>query len=442
MLDRLLQSRAGNVAMIFALVAPVLLIAAGVAIDFQQRLGQKAALQGAADNLALRGARELLLENASSQNVEALILALAEKQYAGELGDFTVDPAVDDGENIATVVMTQARSKSFFLSKFLPTAETVEARASAQAQGVTNVCVIALEESDNDAIKTTSASRLNAPDCAILSNSTGTSGVNVSGLAKLTADLICSAGGALGGSLNYAPLPVTDCPAYDNPLADRVPPDVGGCDHTDLELGAPLLGGGLIGGTLSALVAAIDGSLQGTLLGYDRYDLQPGVYCGGIALNSNADAHFAPGVYVIKDGPLAVDFGARLYGLNVGFYLDGAASTFQFRKDSIIHLTAPKEGLMAGLLFHEASDAPAGRTHSIESSNARQLLGTIYLPRGKFHVASVKPVADKSAYTAIVAKKFTMAGSPTLVLNADYGTTDIPVPDGIGPTGGTVYLRD
>jgi len=57
-------------------------------------------------------------------------------------------------------------------------------------------------------------------------------------------------------------------------------------------------------------------------------------------------------------------------------------------------------------------------------------------------VASLTPVADESAYTAIVAKKFSMTGSPTLVLNTDYAATDIPTPDGIGPTGGQVYLRE
>ena len=35
-----------------------------------------------------------------------------------------------------------------------------------------------------------------------------------------------------------------------------------------------------------------------------------------------------------------------------------------------------------------------------------------------------------------------MMGNPTLVLNADYSATDIPVPEGVGPVGSTVFLRE
>ena len=70
------------------------------------------------------------------------------------------------------------------------------------------------------------------------------------------------------------------------------------------------------------------------------------------------------------------------------------------------------------------------------------MLGTIYLPKGRLEIATMSPIADQSAYTAIVARSIRMSGSPTLVLNADYAATDIPVPAGIGPTGGEVFLRD
>ena len=78
----------------------------------------------------------------------------------------------------------------------------------------------------------------------------------------------------------------------------------------------------------------------------------------------------------------------------------------------------------------------------ILSSNAREMLGTIYLPKGRLEIATMSPIADQSAYTAIVAKSIRMSGSPTLVLNADYAATDVPVPEGIGPTGGEVFPRD
>ena len=108
----------------------------------------------------------------------------------------------------------------------------------------------------------------------------------------------------------------------------------------------------------------------------------------------------------------------------------------------MVSLTAEKNGPLAGILFFEDRSAPVDRVHRILSDDARTLLGTFYLSRGILSVASVKPIADQSAYTVIVAKKLQLTGSPSLVLNSNYAATDIPVPTGVGPVGGNTYLRE
>lgn len=449
-LFRFLGNRSGNVALAFGLLTPVLCISAGIAIDFQARLAQKAALQEAADTLSLRGARELLLDSATKSSVENLLTATAPKQF-GNLGDFEMTPAVDTATDEVSVTIAQPSRKSFFLSQFIPHEDPIIVSALAVAKGVTNVCVIALEDAASDAIHASLSATLDAAKCAILSNSKSPSGVDVTGFAKLTAALICSAGGAAGGVLNYNPMPILDCPQYEDPLEERTPPDTAGCDYVDTFLSpskngsVSTAGGGRVSSTLnsggSIAVDLIDGATSGTLAGYTRADLSPGVYCGGIKAAGAVDVHFEPGVYVIKDGPLVFDAEARLYGVNVGFYFTGNGAIFDFRQNSIVHLTAPKSGLMSGLLLWEDANAPVGRVHKISSANARELLGTIYLPNGTLSIDTMRPVADASAYTAIVAKKLGMSGQPQLVLNTDYKATDIPTPSGIGPTGGAVYLR-
>jgi len=462
-LQSLAKNRDGNIAMTFALLTPLLFIAAGVGIDFQAWLAQKAELQEAADTLALRGARELLLENSSEATIESMLAATATKQFGPTLGSFEMTPAVNTTDDQVNVRIAQPSKQSFFLSQFIPHEDPIVVDATAQAKGVTNVCVIALEESKADAISGATAAKLDAKKCAILSNSRSSTGINVKSLAKIAASVICSAGGAAGGSLNYSPMPILDCPQYDDPLAERTPPSVGGCDHINTQLApsasavtmaSTLAGGGGSGSsgggsgsktsstTATTSVASIDGAVSGTLPNYERVDISPGVYCGGLRAIGTVDVHAAPGVYVMKDGPLRLDAGARLYGKNVGVYFDGDASIFEFRTNSIVNLTAPKTGLMAGLLFWESASAPENRTHSILSENARELLGTIYLPRGRLAINTKTPIADASAYTAIVVKNLAMDGSPQLVLNTDYNATDIPTPEGVGPTGGAVYLRN
>jgi hypothetical protein len=79
-------------------------------------------------------------------------------------------------------------------------------------------------------------------------------------------------------------------------------------------------------------------------------------------------------------------------------------------------------------------------THWITSDDARNLLGTIYLPRGILTIDADKPVADRSAYTVIVARNIKLEAGPNLYLNTNYGMTDIPVPGGVGPIGRKVRL--
>jgi hypothetical protein len=80
------------------------------------------------------------------------------------------------------------------------------------------------------------------------------------------------------------------------------------------------------------------------------------------------------------------------------------------------------------------------REYRIISDDARLLLGTIYLPSGRLIIDSKKPVADRSAYTVIIARRVELYEGPNLYLNTDYAATDIPLPKGIGPGRGQVSL--
>jgi hypothetical protein len=163
-----------------------------------------------------------------------------------------------------------------------------------------------------------------------------------------------------------------------------------------------------------------------------KVTLDPGVYCGGINVTLGGDVTLNPGTYVMNNGTLTVETGGKLQGENVGFYLTGLLSTIQFGPSSTISLTAPKTGDMAGMLFFEDRDVLFTFPHSIASNDARNLVGTIYLPGNTLAINSTDPIADQSDYTVIIAKKFEMKDGPELVLNTDYENSPIPVPEGVG----------
>ncbi len=162
----------------------------------------------------------------------------------------------------------------------------------------------------------------------------------------------------------------------------------------------------------------------------------------------DAKVTMLPGTYVIKDGTLQVKNTSQLVGENVGFFFTGTfnllivklGSSFFFDPDTVISLTAPKQGEMAGLLFYGSRSLPNATISTILSNNAQVLLGTIYMPTSSLVIDSAAQVGHQSAYTAIVARRVVLMSGPDLVLNTNYDRSDVPVPAGIRGAGQGVSL--
>jgi hypothetical protein len=291
-------------------------------------------------------------------------------------------------------------------------AVTVSASSAAQIKGGDPICVIGLNSSANFTVKMEKYAQLQAPNCVVYSNSTNANGLMAMNDAKLTAAMTCSAGGKAGaGPGSFSPTPQTDCPVMPDPLAGRLKPAIGTCSYNNL----------VVSGQMTTLY--------------------PGVYCGGLTITDQSIVTMAAGQYIIKDGPLVVTNAATMNGVNTGFFFTGTGALLNLDALSSISLTAPAAGAMAGMLFWEDAGAASGGTHQIISNDARTLLGTIYLPVNRFHVAANAPVADHSAYTVVVANQFSLSEGPTLVLNTNYGATNIPVPNGVGPGGTSMLIK-
>jgi len=125
----------------------------------------------------------------------------------------------------------------------------------------------------------------------------------------------------------------------------------------------------------------------------------------------------------------------------VSFFFTGENAAIDFRREATIDLSAMRDGEIPGILFFQDRASDEGRDFKIESDDARNLLGTIYLPRGDLFVNAREPVADRSAFTVIVARKIELSEGPVLTLNTGYDDTDIPVPEGVGPTGDVVLSQ-
>ncbi len=413
MVDADRDMRGGNVALAFALLAPVLLAGAGAGVEASRYFACKSALQEIADRAALAGARQYFLDSTNKTTPQAVAIAAASS------GLSAFDPGLEAAVNVTPdlqsagveVAISATFRPALFSGAFRDGFE-VAVVAQAEARGSGNsTCVIALDGSSRSTILLNTSAQINAPRCSVYSNSTSSAGLEVLRSAKVTSALTCSSGGYFGAASNFNIMPLTDCPPREDPLVGRPKPAVGACDYSRKQVD----------------------NFIGTL--------NPGVYCGGLVINGASDVTLNPGLYVMKDGAFSVLRTSKVRGTNVGFFFTGRNANLYFQEQSDISLSGPVSGNMAGVLFWQDGDARGGNLFEIRSTKVHTLTGTIYLPFSTFYASVNGPVAQSSAYTAIVAKKISLDGQVELVLNDDYRSTNVPVPAGIGKEGGDIMLR-
>jgi hypothetical protein len=452
-LARFCHAKSGATGLVFGLVTPLLFGLVAAAVDYSTWAAQKDVLQSAADSAVLALGRELQLGNPTDARIQAIAEGLVDARVKPEYKQnpllVTATPIRPGGSTDPQVPPTSVRitisqRKDAILSQLVTPALTdIEVVSGALMAGM-RVCVIGLEGMAPDAIRLDDSAQIVAPNCSVSANSVSPSALRAEKSSKITGLRICTGGGYLGMGTNYAPAaPMTDCPKTPDPLAERPQPSSDPC---------PV-------------------NAKGLKVKKKTTSLNPGTYCGGLYIEKGADVVLNPGIYVIKNGPLVIGPGrpgddnadegqdldddgtpasrGSVRGNGVGFYFTGtlkenrkkALVGMRFEPNSVVELTAPISGPMAGLLFSEDQANSLERRYEILSDQARRLVGTIYLPRGVFEVSANQTVADLSEYTAIVAKRIELFQSPRLVLNTRYGDTNVPVPEGLGPNSGASRLQ-
>lgn len=413
-LSDLVNNTSGSAVIVMAFVAPMLLLAVGVAVDYGRASSARAGLQDLADAAAIASARELVLANADASHLQSVAERSVQANF-GNLGQKGVSaPTVTANANpsAGTVSVNISAMHSNVFGGFLQPPETpIATQAIAQALGSSKLCILGLDPTANGAITLENNAKMTAKGCAVYSNSSHKRAIKSFDSSSIEAELICWVGGTDGQKGSFDPKPLTDCPTMADPLSTRPAPTAGSCDETNL------------------------------VLNNQTQPLEPGVYCGGLTIRGSSEITFESGIYIIKDGPLLIEDSASVRGEYTGFHFTGAGAELTIERDTTVELSAPRDGEVAGLLFfQDAASADKKSRFRVLSNNARILLGTIYLPVAEFYVDATAPIADQSAYTVIIANKFLLSDGPDLVLNTDYGLTDVPVPEGVLNQSATISL--
>ena len=432
----------GNFAIIFALMAPVLLGVSSGAVNYAFAYSAKSRLQGAADSAALAAAQELYLSNTKPELIEEVAKGFVIANLGENAGH--VDIAVSVGSpNTSTAAQQSVLSEVTVsldndITVDLPMPDLfgvfkhAKATSVARISGGGKICMIGLEESGKSALAISGNAKVIASECAVYSNSADPKGLSVTKLSKLTSELACSSGGFEGAASNYDPQPLTDCPSVKDPLTSRVPQMPSNCNFDKMDVKN------------------------------NNAILTPGVYCKKLTISAS-NVTLRPGVYVFWDCKVKLDKGARISGDKVSLVFIGKKSGLDLKNDTEVALSASEEGPMAGILIYADSGSDKSRHFKIESSNARKMVGTIYLPHDKLTIGGDKDadgkcdpdpvtgliegvlgcksdVGEFSDWTAIVANEIEITSGVRLVLNTDYSGSSVPVPSGVGPVGGNISL--
>jgi Flp pilus assembly protein TadG len=399
------RNRSGGIAVSFALATPVLALLACGAVDLAAVVSSRTDMQAAADAAALNAAHQLEVSD------EAGIKARAEQLVRGQLTGlagvtYVVRTTVGKDASDVTVAIDGNRP-SFFANLLPPGGWNFSVTATAKPMARQPLCVLTTSTATGQDITLRQQAKISAPECMVSSNA----GITVDSTAAMSAAAVQSSGPASGP---ITPSAMTGAPTIADPFAKMaIKPDNMPCQLGDL---------------LSIL-----GILQGT------FHIPPGVHCGNIIIGRNQKVVLQKGEHYFLNSKLILQNNAELEGEDVVIVFD-SKSDFKFADQSAIRLKGRKSGVFSGFVI--ATTRENTRTFEISSDNARELLGTIYVPSAKLLVTGQKnEVADQSAWTVILAQQLELTGSASLVVNAAYAGSGVPVPKGVGPLSGVAMTR-
>jgi Flp pilus assembly protein TadG len=290
---RLRAERSGSVAMLFAIVVPVLAFVVVGAADFACAESDRVAMQGVADRAALAAAGQLAVDSSSATAQRAQ--TYAQSQLGKLIGNWALSVNSQIVDNATAVQVTISGNRPALLQNMLPAGGwNVSATATAQAEGLMPLCALGSGSSaggllglggPSSVIDLTDTSQVTAPNCMVQSDQNVVADDN----AQISAGAVQAVGQASG---TISPAPQTGAPPIQDPFAST---------------------------NISIPSLCTDFSL---VLTTGTRSLAPGVHCGTIIVGKNATLTLEPGVHYFFAATLPLENNAVLQGTNVALVFD------------------------------------------------------------------------------------------------------------------------
>lgn len=391
-LGRFRRSGAGNVAVFFGLALLPILLGVGAAVDFSRGSSTRQQMQIGLDAAVLAGINEPL----GSRDRTAGIA------FDGNLGHFR--PVNIQRSFVTNIDGSYAGTASADVaSTFLAVVgiDRMPLRVTATAQvpySPTGLCLIALDPSSKKSLKITGNGSVLGPTCKTQVNSNDGRSVHVTGNGVLATAENCFVGDVKeNGNGSIRPTSNATCPVWNDPFPTYPKPPVGACNYTNYQVPSGVV------------------------------TLQPGTYCGGLDFKSGHVVTLAPGLYIVKDGPLSTSGAAILTGDGVSFYLTGKNSGFRAGGLSAWHITAMRSGPLAGFVVY-LDPSGGGSSSDLSGSSSLYLEGVVYLPGQDLKMSGQTAAFIPAPFTSFIANSFEFTGQSNFTILSDGSKTTVPIP--------------
>jgi hypothetical protein len=428
---RIRDSR-GAVLIMVAISSVALLGFLGLAMDVGYMYHHRRIMQTAADAAALAGGAEIERGQPPAVIRSSALTASATHNFTDDTDGVQVTvhyPPVSGfyAANPKFVeVLIEQPLPIFVMKLFGYSTMRIPARAVAGVGGDAKACVYVLDPTAEAAFQANSSVRMTA-NCGISIDSSHRNAMDLNSSSRITAESVAINGGySTSSNATVSPTPSIGVPKSGDPLPETIlpaPTVPETCDHINFRL--------------KNNKAAV---------------LNPGVYCGGIWLESSTRATLNPGVYILvggqdtafDKGSLQLESNSQISGNGVMFYITERATPVpawggsQGKYRPIIFSSSPQIQLSAstvendpykGILFFNDRNigeySPEGKkgekpwTHEFESSADSWMEGVLYFPR---HVVVFESSTNSthSAFSAIVVRQVKLESSTNWTLGADF----------------------
>lgn len=397
------RGEGGGVAVILALSMPALLVVGLGAVQIQAITTDRQKTRDVADAAALWGAQQLTV---APTGADQRAQAFADSQLDGVKANAAVTiTATITGKTEMTVDIDTQRP-GFFLN-LLPVGG-FQTHVRSVAEGVSQVplCVLIFGSAAGNNIHATGSSVLQAPACAVHANQA----VNADPQAAIQGAKV-EAGTTSSGAIT--PAADTGAPSIPDPF-------------TALNLNPPV-----------PCVLPLPGDVQikaNTTL--DASSPVTSVHLANITVMNGSTLTLSPGVHYFC-GDLNLKNKANLVGDGVTLVF-AANSQLDWHDGGNVSLNGSKTGALAGFVLATSRSKTAD--FHMNSDAVTNITGALYVPNAKLVVDGSKKAAAGSAWTVLSSQAFDTTGGANLQINANYASSDVPVPTGVGNKAGTSRL--